>query len=62
MVRVWQPGGQERSDGLRGTAVHLGSGQSLTFSEAETLLRFLAEPPAVTDQTASLDTAATDAI
>lgn len=61
MVRVWKPGGDERSEGLRGTAVHLSSGQSLTFSEAETLVRFLEEPAAATDATSPPDTTDGDA-
>jgi hypothetical protein len=43
VVRVWKPEGAERSEGLRGTAVHLGSGHSLTFSDPQTLIRFLAD-------------------
>ena len=61
MVRVWKPGGDERSEGLRGTAVHLSSGQSLTFSEADTLVRFLEEPSAVIDATSPPDTTDGDA-
>jgi len=61
MVRVWKPGGDERSEGLRGTAVHLSSGQSLTFSEAETLVRFLEEPAAATGATSPSDTTDGDA-
>jgi hypothetical protein len=60
MVRVWKPGGDERSEGLRGTAVHLSSGQSLTFSEAETLVRFLEEPAAAADNSSTADTAGGD--
>ncbi len=61
MVRVWKPGGHERSEGLRGTAVHLGSGQSLTFSAAEALVRFLEEPAADADTTSSPETTDGDA-
>jgi hypothetical protein len=42
MVRVWSPGTGERPEGVRGTAVHLPSGQSVTFSDAATLISFLA--------------------
>ncbi len=60
MVRVWKPGGEERSEGLRGTAVHLSSGQSLTFSEAEALVRFLEEPAAVADNSSTPEAAGSD--
>ena len=62
MVRVWKPGSNKRSEGLRGTAVHLSSGQSLTFSEADTLVRFLEEPAAVTDAASPPDATNGDAL
>ncbi len=43
MVRVWRPVVEERSEGVRGHAVHLGSGRQITFSEPRSLIRFLAE-------------------
>ena len=43
MVRVWRPGDGERSEGVRGTAVHLGSGRRITFSAAPGLIAFLRE-------------------
>lgn len=61
MVRVWKPGGDERPEGLRGTAVHLASGQSLTFSEAEMLVRFLEEPAGAADTISSPETLSDDA-
>ncbi|MFZ0920041.1 MAG: hypothetical protein WAN83_08195 [Candidatus Dormiibacterota bacterium] len=47
LVRVWRPDGEHRPEGLRGTAVHLGSGREVTFTRAETLVTFLADagPP-----------------
>jgi hypothetical protein len=42
IVRVWEPGGSESPEGVRGTAVHLPSGRELTFSDARTLIEFLA--------------------
>lgn len=46
LVRVWTPDGGERPEGLRGTAVHLGSGQSVTYTHAEALISFLVEAAA----------------
>ncbi len=46
MVRVWSPGDGERSEGVRGVAVHLGSGRQITFSEAGRLIAFLGEAAA----------------
>jgi hypothetical protein len=43
MVRVWRPAGEERSDGVRGTAVHLGSGRHIAFSEPGGLIEFLSK-------------------
>jgi hypothetical protein len=43
LVRVWRPDGDERLDGLRGTAVHLSSGRAVTFTEPEALVGFLAD-------------------
>lgn len=42
IVRVWEPGGSESPEGLRGTAVHLPSGRALTFAEPGALIDFLA--------------------
>ena len=49
MVRVWRPGDGERSEGVRGTAVHLGSGRQITFSAAHGLIAFLREAAAEHD-------------
>ncbi len=38
LVRVWRPDGEERSEGLRGTAVHVSSGREVTFTEPEALV------------------------
>jgi hypothetical protein len=46
VVRVWKPDGAEPSLGFRGTALHLSSGTSLTFTEAQTLIRFLVDAEA----------------
>ncbi len=46
LVRVWRPDGGERPEGLRGTAVHLPSGRSLTYTESEALISFLVEAAA----------------
>jgi hypothetical protein len=43
LVRVWTPDGDESLDGMRGTAVHLTSGWSVTFTESDALISFLAE-------------------
>jgi hypothetical protein len=43
LVRVWTPDGEERPEGMRGTAVHLSSGRSVTYTHAEALISFLAE-------------------
>lgn len=43
VVRVWKPEEAEPHLGLRGTAVHLSSGSSLTFTDPQTLIRFLAD-------------------
>lgn len=42
MVRVWSPDGDESREGLRGTALHLASGRSLTFTGPDELIPFLA--------------------
>jgi hypothetical protein len=41
VVRVWKPGAEDRPEGLRGTATHLSSGVSVTFTEPDALVRFL---------------------
>jgi hypothetical protein len=43
LVRVWRPDGEERPEGLRGTAVHVISGRAVTFTGPEALVRFLAD-------------------
>jgi hypothetical protein len=43
MVRIWTPGGEERAEGLRGTARHVRSGLTATFTDAQQLTRFLVE-------------------
>ena len=43
LVRVWRPDGEERPEGLRGTAVHLRSGREVTFTDPAALVRFLAD-------------------
>jgi hypothetical protein len=43
MVRVWKLGGEARSERVRGTAVHLGSGRRITFTEPGRLIDFLGE-------------------
>ena len=57
MVRVWRPGDGERSDGVRGVAVHLASGRQITFSEPQRLLAFLGEATALGDGPASMQDA-----
>ena len=42
VVRIWRPGLGDAPAELRGTAVHLASGRDVTFTESETLIRFLA--------------------
>jgi hypothetical protein len=49
MVRVWRAVFEERSERVRGVAVHLGSGRQITFSEPQLLIRFLAEAGGATD-------------
>ncbi len=46
LVRVWTTDGDERPEGMRGTAVHLGSGQTVTYTHAEALIRFLVDAAA----------------
>ncbi|MEO8897322.1 MAG: hypothetical protein ABI352_07015 [Candidatus Dormibacter sp.] len=43
LVRIWTPDGEERSEGMRGTAVHLSSGRSVTYTHAEALISFLGQ-------------------
>jgi len=54
MVRVWKPGDGERSDGVRGVAVHLGSGRRITFSEPDGLIAFLGEAATAEEGSASM--------
>lgn len=46
LVRVWTPDGDERPEGMRGTAVHLSSGRSRTYTHADALISFLVEAAA----------------
>ena len=41
MVRLWTPGGDDWSPGMRGTATHIASGKQVTFTEAAALIAFL---------------------
>ena len=50
LVRVWTPDGGERPEGMRGTAVHLSSGESLTYTHAVALISFLVEAAAGGDR------------
>lgn len=52
MVRIWRPMSEERSEGVRGVAVHLGSGRQITFSEPRRLIDFLAEAGGAADGSA----------
>jgi hypothetical protein len=60
MVRVWKPGDGERSDGVRGVAVHLGSGRQITFSEPGRLIAFLGEAAAAEEGAATMQDASQD--
>ena len=60
MVRVWRPGDGEHADGVRGVAVHLGSGREITFSEPDRLIAFLGEVTAAENRPASLQEASQD--
>ena len=55
VVRVWKPDGDERLHGVRGTAVHVNSGRSLTFTEETALIRFLVDPGTAGDALATAD-------
>lgn len=50
MVRIWKPANEERSEGVRGVAVHLGSGRQITFSEPLRLIHFLSEAGGASDR------------
>ena len=41
MVRVWRPDDNQRPEGVRGIALHLGSGHQITFADSGRLIRFL---------------------
>jgi hypothetical protein len=41
VVRVWSPGADDGPEGVRGTAMHLSSGTTITFTEPGALIRFL---------------------
>ncbi len=62
MVRVWKPSGEERLEGVRGSAVHLRTGRQITFSQPERLIAFLSadgiaddHPAATTSSSAIVD-------
>ena len=50
LVRVWTPDGEESPEGIRGTAVHLGSGRSVTYTESEALISFLVRAASAGDR------------
>lgn len=50
LVRVWTLNGEEQPEGMRGTAVHLRSGLTVTYTEPATLLSFLADAAAAGDR------------
>jgi len=58
MVRIWRPGDGKSPEGVRGMAVHLGSGRQITFSEPGRLLRFLGEAVSPVDGSASMSRSA----
>jgi hypothetical protein len=60
MVRVWRPGDGERPEGVRGTAVHLGSGREITFSGAQPLIAFLSEAATAHDGSAPMQRSSPD--
>ncbi len=60
MVRVWRPGDGERSDGVRGVAMHLGSGRRITFSEPGLLIAFLDEAGAAEEGSAAMHVTSED--
>ncbi len=60
MVRVWRPGDGERSEGVRGTAVHLGSGREIRFSAAPPLIAFLREAETADDGPAPMQSSSPD--
>ncbi len=41
MVRLWTPGSDGWSPGMRGTATHIASGKHVTFTEVAGLIEFL---------------------
>ena len=55
VVRVWKPDGDEHLRGMRGTAVHVSSGRSLTFTEETALIRFLVDPASAGEALAAVD-------
>jgi len=60
MVRVWRPGDGERSEGVRGTAVHLRTGRHITFSAARPLIAFLSEAANADDGPAPMQSSSPD--
>ncbi len=50
MVRVWTPGGDEPTQGLRGTAGHISTGTNITFTDAQQLIAFLNQTIAAGDR------------
>ena len=53
VVRVWTPDVEEAQPGIRGVAVHVRSGRTLTYTASSQLVRFLVETAG--DRTASDD-------
>jgi len=56
VVRVWTPGDGERPEGMRGTAIHLGTGREIRFSDPQRLIAFLDEEVSAGDGPASAPT------
>ena len=49
LVRVWTMDGEKQPEGVRGTAVHLRSGLSMTYTEPGALIDFLTDAAAAGD-------------
>ncbi len=60
MVRLWTPGGDDWSPGVRGTATHIASGRQITFTEAAGLIAFLSATAPVRRQRDGDETQAPD--
>lgn len=61
MVRLWTPGGDDWSPGMRGTATHIPSGKQVTFTEADGLIAFLSGAAPASQQRAGDDAQPPDA-